>query len=169
MSKKVLLPIYVQFSIRKNFNKFDSVAKSFKSMLLSLTFQSGSVEWTFFKSPLCLLILCNDCWNIYYTKYLQISLKFTNYNITVLNNLKQELRFKCSGKNAFELAIYIRDSLVSWTLMLALCKHCQKQLLDASTATSFKYLQHQFIKFIYIYKFQMVHYIKYYIICILNI
>lgn len=106
---------------------------------------------------------------IYYTKYLQISLKFTNYSITVLNNLKQELRFNCSGKNAFELAIYIRDSLVSWTLMLALCKDCQKQLLDASTATSFKYLQHQFIKFIYIYKFQMVHYIKYYIICILNI
>lgn len=100
---------------------------------------------------------------IYYTKYLQISLKFTNYSITVLNNLKQELRFKCSGKNAFELAIYIRDSLVSW------CKDCQKQLLDASTATSFKYLQHQFIKIIYIYKFQMVHYIKYYIICILNI
>lgn len=42
----------------------------------------------------------------YYTKYLQISLKFTNYSITVLNNLKQELRFKCSGKNAFKLAIY---------------------------------------------------------------
>lgn len=44
MSKKVLLPIYVQFSIRVNFNKFDSVAKSFKSMFLSLTFQSGSVQ-----------------------------------------------------------------------------------------------------------------------------
>lgn len=63
---------------------------------------------------------------IYYTKYLQISLKFTNYSITVLNNLKQELRFKCSGKNAFQLAIYIRDSLVSWTSILALCKDCQK-------------------------------------------
>lgn len=68
MSKKCccLFYMYMQFSIRENFNKFDSVAKSFKSMFLSLTFQSGSVQWTFFESPLCLLILCNDCWYILY-------------------------------------------------------------------------------------------------------